>query len=189
MVIIVFGGRRVDAADAATPRFPSASEGLVRERLREIFERYQPEVVVASAAAGADLLALEEAGARGARRRVLLPFEPERFRTTSVVDRPGEWGLRYDQVRAEVEPGGDFVVHPTTSEDERDEEAYLRVVHALLDEAMALAAQEGATGGGAAQVVAVAAWDGVSRGEDDMTAAFIEEARRRGIAVEEVATL
>lgn len=35
----------------------------------------------------------------------------------------------------------------------------------------------------------VVVWDGVSRGDDDVTAAFQEEARERGLAVEEISTL
>ena len=50
-------------------------------------------VLVCSAACGADLIALQAAGRVSLRRRIVLPFEPSRFRDSSVVDRPGDWAL------------------------------------------------------------------------------------------------
>ena len=91
-MIIALAGRRIDAADADTQRFPVENIELVRRRLRELFERERPEALVSSAACGADLIALDEAGALGIRRRVILPFDRRRFRETSVIDRPGRLG-------------------------------------------------------------------------------------------------
>lgn len=191
-MIVALSGRRIDARGAAVRRFPAAHEVLVRARVAAVLERYKPQAVVASGAAGADLIGLEEAGARGIRRRMLLPFVPARFRATSVADRAGDWGARFDRVCREVERAGDLVVHPAPRTDEAEDAAYLRVVRAILDEALALAAVELAATGQpaspASDVVAVAIWDGASRGAEDMTAAFIAAARARGIAVEHVLT-
>ena len=68
------------------------------------------QVVVSSAACGADLLALEQAGGLGLRRRVVIPFDRERFRAGSVVDRPGDWGGLYDSILDAVGAQGDLVV-------------------------------------------------------------------------------
>ena len=63
-----------------------------------------------SAACGADLIGLSEAGKLGIRRRVVLPFSREKFRAESVIDRPGEWGHLYDMVLDEVSAMGDLVI-------------------------------------------------------------------------------
>src|SRR5581483_516289 len=82
-MIIALAGRRIDARDSASRRFPPENITMVRERLGMLFKAQQAEVLISSAACGADLLALEEAGAQGMRRRIVLPFSAERFRTTS----------------------------------------------------------------------------------------------------------
>ena len=53
---------------------------------------------------------------------------------------------------------------------------------AILQEAASLAQQSGT------QAIAVLAWEGAPRGSDDVTAAFGEEARKRGLRVEQVKT-
>jgi hypothetical protein len=70
---------------------PAQNEQLVRERARTALERAQPCAIVCAAACGADLIALDEAGKLGVRRRVVLPNPKARFRANSVVDRPGAW--------------------------------------------------------------------------------------------------
>jgi hypothetical protein len=108
-VIIAVAGRRIDAIDTKTPRFPLENVPDVEHRLDELFERATATAMVASAACGADLLALTVAGKRGMRRRVVLPFSRDKFRTTSVTDRPGNWGPVYDRVLADLDPTGDVV--------------------------------------------------------------------------------
>jgi hypothetical protein len=193
-MIMALGGRRVDAADAPMQRFPPQNEARVRAEIAALLERYRPSVLVALAAAGADMLGLEEAGRLKVCRRVILPFPPDRFRATSVVDRPGDWGARFDRLLAEIIPAGDLVVKPAPDVDESDDAAYLRVAAAVLDEAFALAWQELRAERRedvlpASRVVALAVWDGIARGEDDLTAGFIAEARARQITVEQVVTL
>ena len=101
-MIIALAGRHIDSPDADTPRFPEANLGMVRERLRELFRSLRATALVSSGACGADLLAKETAGELGVSRRMILPFEPARFRETSVVDRPGDWGRIYDRILGEV---------------------------------------------------------------------------------------
>ena len=109
---------------------------MVRERLRMLLDAERPNVLVSSAACGADLLSLLEAGALGIRRRVVLPFGPPRFRVTSVVDRPGDWGPSFDLVVHEVIDRGDLVV----LEGLEGDEAYAAASGRILDEALRLAA-------------------------------------------------
>ena len=125
------------------------------------------------------MIALSEAGQLGLKRRVILPFERKRFRETSVTDRPGEWGPVYDQVIDEVETAGDLII----LQNEPSDDAYSSANHVILDEAVALAKEfhQPAT--------AVLIWDGVSRGDHDLTEHFGAEARKRGLDVVEIRTI
>jgi hypothetical protein len=177
-MIIALAGRRVDAPDAKEARFPLENAGAVRERVRAVLQE-KASALVSAAACGSDLIALSEAGRLGLRRRVVLPFERRRFRETSVIDRPGDWGPVYDQVLDAVEAAGDLVVLQAGS----DEEAYAAANRAILDEALALGKTMHQPVG------ALLVWDGKSRGDDDVTEDFGVEARKRGLTVTEVPTL
>ena len=180
-MIIALAGRRVDSVDAQQQRFPSDPENLeiVKERIRTMLQAYRAVALVSSAACGADLLALSEAGSLGLRRRVVLPFDREKFRTTSVTDRPGEWGELYDTVLNGVEKNGDLLVLQSSSE----AEAYAQANQVILDEALSLGQQL------KQPVTAVLVWDGRSRGQGDLTEAFGAYAQTKGVPVADVMTL
>jgi hypothetical protein len=178
--VVALSGRRPDAPGAAPPRFPPANAERVGERIRELLRASGAGTLVASAACGADLLGLAAAGELGLRRVVVLPFEAERFRRTSVTDRPGDWGPLFDAVVAEVRARGDLVVLEVDGD---DHDAYAAAVEAILDQAAERA------GGRSADVRAVVVWDGAPRGSDDFTAAFAASAGARGMAVQHVSTL
>jgi hypothetical protein len=156
-----------------------------------LLEDRQATALVCSAACGADLVALDAAGALGLRRRVVLPFGRERFRETSVVDRPGEWGPLYDRVIETVTRAGDLIVLAGAGEGGA---AYAAANEQILEEALRLAGVGGpARDCKAAPVppekaLAVIVWEGQSRGNDDATQQFATSARRRGLAVEQVLT-
>jgi hypothetical protein len=178
--VAALAGRRIDAADAATSRFPLANTKLVRGRLQALLRAEQSDALACSAACGGDLIALNVAGALGLRRRVVLPFVPERFRATSVTDRPGDWGPLFDRIIGAVGAKGDLVV---LGLDEGDDATYAAANDAILNEAEALAGEE------SAQVVAIIVWEGGSRGEGDLTEAFATLARARGHPIREVLTV
>ena len=178
-MIIALAGRRVDAADAKQHRFPAQNVDIVRERIRAMLQTQCAVALVGSAACGADLLALSEAGNLGLRRRVVLPFNREKFRTTSVTDRQGNWGPLYDKLLNEVEESGGLLVIHANSEDN----AYVEANHAILDQALSLGQQLQDL------VTAVLVWDGKSRGEGDLTEEFGVYARNKSISVVEVMTL
>jgi broad specificity phosphatase PhoE len=179
-VIIAVAGRRIDAADAETPRFPSENVAIVEWRLDALFEREGATAVVSSAACGADLVALTVAGRRGMRRRVVLPFGREKFRETSVTDRPGDWGPTYDRMLAELDRTGDIVTLEARAD---GDEAYLAANERILREVEALARESNV------EAMALLVWDGAPRSPDDVTAAFGHEARKRGWRVEQVKTV
>jgi hypothetical protein len=178
-MIIALAGRRVDAADAKQRRFPAENVDIVRERIHAMLQTQFAVALVSSAACGADLLALSEAGKLGLRRSVVLPFDREKFRTTSVTDRPGDWGPLYDRQLNEVEKSGDLLVVHANSEDN----AYAEANHAIVDKALSLGQELHD------RVTAVLVWDGKSRGGGDLTEEFELYARNKSIPVFEVMTL
>lgn len=179
-MIVALAGRRVDPKEQSPARFSSAPEAVetVRHRIRDKLLSLQASVLVSSAACGADLLALAEAGNLGIRRRVILPFDPDEFRSTSVTDRPGNWGLLYDAVLDEVQAAGDLVIAPVTSRDK----AYLETNHIIIEETLSLVRALQQAG------VAIRVWEGRSRGDGDLTEEFGEYAQRKGICVYDVLT-
>jgi hypothetical protein len=181
-MVVALAGRRVDAPGADTPRFPPANENSVADRLRRALEELGATAVVSSAACGADLVALEVAGTMGLRRVVVLPWDRERFRELSVVDRGQTWGERYDRVVDQVEADGDLRILGIEADGEA---AYAATNEAILREAQELAGQQGEENG----VVAIPVWEGRSRGPGDFTEQFVVAARGLGLRVREVLTL
>jgi hypothetical protein len=179
-MIFALAGRRIDQVSAKTQTFPLENVEVVRCRIREALQTYRARALVSSAACGADLCSLLEAGKMGIRRRVVIPFDREKFRATSVTDRPGDWGAAYDQVLDEVAAKGDLLVLDMQPD---DNECYLRTNEVILEEATALSKDLGEPAS------AVLLWNQSSRGEDDTTARFGESARKRSLPVLEISTL
>jgi hypothetical protein len=178
-MIIALAGRRVDAIDAGQPRFPLQNVERVGASVRALFQERGATAVVSSAACGADLIALSEAGKLGLRRRIVLPFSRARFRETSVVDRPGEWGEIYDSILDQVTAEGGLIVIEMGT----DNDPYSTANKAILDEGIELGQECGES------VVVFLIWDRVPRGTNDYTQEFGVEARKRGLAVFEIRTI
>lgn len=159
--VAALAGRRIDAMDADIKRFPLNRVDAVKDALAELIRVEQLDLLVCSAACGADLLALEAALSHGVRCRVVLPYDPAEFRRTSVMDRPGEWGTLYDRVVASVGNSGDLVVLVGPSDDAR---AYSRANEAIVLEA-SVAAKPGSA-------IAILVWEGQPRDGSDATAEF-----------------
>lgn len=186
MMVVALAGRRIDADDASVARFPLARVDDVRARLDDLFTELGAEALVCSAACGADLLALEVAERHNMRTRILLPFDRAQFKTTSVIDRPGEWAALYDHACDRAEAQGALII---VDSPEGEHAAYTRVTEEILDQALVWA-NEAASAEKPAQdrVVAVVVWDGQSRGEDDLTAYFRDTALKHGWRTIEVLT-
>ena len=172
--VVALAGRRIDAPGADPPRFPPERVPAVRQRLVDMLAAEQAAVLVCSAACGADLVALE-AERLGLRRRIVLPFAAERFRTTSVTDRPGDWGPLFDRMIAAAGEAGDLVVLDSR---EGDDAAYAAANEAIIREAQGLA--RAAAGGPSSRLHAVIVWEGTAREGNDATGEFQELARKAG---------
>jgi hypothetical protein len=178
--VLALAGRRVDAPGAEQTRFPAANARQVQNRIQEQLRESRAAALVCSAACGADLLALSAAHELGIRSRVVLPFTREVFRRTSVTDRPGDWGERYDRILDLVESRNDLVVLGLK---EGESGTYIATNEAILEQAVNLAQ------GAGSDVIAVVVWDEQSRGPKDNTDQFRRAAERREISVVSIATL
>jgi hypothetical protein len=187
MAVIVLAGKRIDAEDSDTPRFPLEHADAVKEQMRTLFRRLKVQALVCSAANGADLLALEVARDLHIPAYVVLPFDRESFRESSVVDRPGAWGSLFDDLVDDVERQGRLIVMEQVGDNHN---AYLDAVIAMLDKAAELSGRmaDGQPATSPGTVTAVAVWNGESRGSRDVTVYFINEAKERGFAPHEIET-
>jgi hypothetical protein len=178
-MILAVAGRRIDGSDAEDSHFPLRNVELVRQRMRAMLHASAATTMVSSAACGADLIALSEARELRLRRRIVLPFARDRFRITSVADRPGNWGPLYDEILDEAEVADDLRVLVESS----DEHGYRVVNRAILDATSAFMKEL------RQPASAVLVWEGASRGDADITGDFGIEAKRRGLPVLEVLTV
>jgi hypothetical protein len=180
--VVALAGRRIDAEGTDPPRFPLANVPLVRKRLAELLVTENAAAVVCSAACGADLVALEEAERLGLRRRIVLPFRRERFRETSVIDRPGNWGPAFDRLVSAAEAARELVV--LAGNDDDDNAAYLVANEAIINEAKQLVY----AGASLQRLVAVVVWEGSPSGNSDTTDNFHRLAAARGFEMRTVFT-
>jgi len=179
-MVIALAGRRVDAPGAAELRLPAANVEQVRERIRNFLRAKTASVLVCAAACGADILGLEAAGELGIRRRIVLPCARAVFRRTSVADRPGNWGERYDRIISEVDERGDLLELNHCTEDDR---AYTATNREVLEEAVRIAREKGDTAS------AVLVWDRNVKKLRDYTQLFGADARQLGLEVDQIPTL
>jgi hypothetical protein len=178
-MIVALAGRRVDAPETSEKRFSPDNAEKVKERIRDFLKTENVTALVSAAACGSDILGLEAAGELGIRRRVVLPYDKITFKHSSVIDRPGDWGERYDRILAEVDERGDLIV----DDYDQDEESFFASNHDILDQAEELAEETGE------QLSAVVVWNGQARGDEDVTGHFLEEAKQRGLKVTEIKTV
>jgi hypothetical protein len=173
--VIVEAGRRVDAPDAVVARFPAKNVPEVRKKINEVLRKEMPVAIVSAAACGADLLLLDVAGEMHVPRYIFLPSDPETFRISSVTDRPGDWGEIYTKA-----------LHGSTVQVLKlpeGQQGYLETNLKLLDQAQELAKRDHT------DVRALVVWNQESRGSDDVTAHFLDQAKRRRLPIIEVPTL
>jgi hypothetical protein len=183
--VVALAGRRVDRARATPQRFPEGSVPAVRRDIAALLARERAVAVVSSAACGADLIGLEEAERLGLRRRIVLPFAPERFRNKSVVDCPGDWISAFDRVIATASETGDLVVLNESPANSR--RAFAAANRAIVREARQLASTM--LTDAPRRLIAVVVWEGNARGRSDATNAFRAVATEAGFELRTVLTV
>lgn len=176
-VVAALAGRRIDAQDAKVPRFPLRNVPAVKLAVSKLLEKERVTLLICSAACGADLLALDAATHAGIHCRVILPFESERFRQTSVVDRPGDWGKLFDRIITAVDREGCLVI---LNGDTNLDGSYQRANEVIIQEAVAASNT---------RPLAILVWEGRRRDEGDVTAQFRSLAIAAGMSERTVPTL
>lgn len=174
--VAVLAGRRADAPDGSERRLPPESEGPVRAAIAELLGGWEVDLLIASAACGADILGLLAAEDLGVRTQIVLPFDVARFRAESVADRGSHWGEIYDRLVDAAAARGDLIVRPHL--DAPDPFA------ANNAEVIDLAFETGAT-----RRLAILVWDGRPSGEADATADLAERAAAAGFGRRDVVPL
>jgi hypothetical protein len=180
-MVIALAGRRIDATDAKTTRFPLYNIDKVKVKMKELFVSIQPAALVCSGACGADLLALEIAGELGISRHIVLPFDGTMFKSKSVTDRPGNWGNLFDNIYREVQKKKQVL---TLNYPGNDDNSYRQTNIEILNRAKYLAEKLDSK-----NIIGVIVWEGSSKNKNDITGHFKEEAESRGFIIKEINTL
>lgn len=115
------------------------------------------------------------------RRRIVLPFDADRFAVTSVMDRPGEWMQRFAQHIDAAARVDDLMILQASDDDEHD---YGIANAAVIAQARLVASSVAPVGA----LYAFAVWDGVPNPSVDATAAFIALAVKANFSVVEIPT-
>ncbi|OSI68580.1 hypothetical protein BSZ22_20645 [Bradyrhizobium canariense] len=153
----------------------------MRERLHDLLRGENVIAMVSSAACGSDIIALEEAEQIQIRRRIVLPFAPDKFRASSVVDRPGSWGSAFDRLVASAERDDELIIVGDADGDP----AYAASNQRIIDEAQLLSRR---FPGGPHRLLAVVVWEGQPRPDNDLTDHFRTSAIKAGFEVKVVLT-
>ncbi len=185
-MVVALAGRRIDAKDAEAPRFPAENIDKVKEKLGLFFLEKKPEWFISSGACGADLVALEVAGELQINRKMVLPFEAKTFRATSVVDRPGEWGILFDTIYDELKTAGNIVA---LGYDQDDDAVYEKANFDILNEADKANEESDDQSARHAEKIAIIIWEGKPKDSGDTTDHFRQEAVKRGYKIWEINSL
>ncbi|MCI0466517.1 MAG: hypothetical protein L0Y57_05860 [Beijerinckiaceae bacterium] len=184
--VVAVAGRRIDPEAAEVRRFPFERVPSVERELHRLFETTGVQVLVTSAACGADLLALKAAGEMRIPARIILPFSAARFKETSVMDRPRPafWGRIFDKEIAAARANGGLVELAGGPESDG---AYSAANAAIIKDALSLASAEAY--GAAKRPIAVIIWEGQARPGTDATNNFRQSAVAAGFDIRTIVTI
>lgn len=173
--VAALAGRRIDEPNSKLVQFPLTSVPKVAASLRELFNEQKFTHLVCSAACGADLIAIEIATLLGMAVDVVLPYSSSKFRESSVVDRPGNWGPVYDRLINEIESNKNLHIIG----DDKDGNYDLATIE-ILNLAQSMAPQE--------KVFGIVVWEGRPRSTGDATLDFKQRAEGSNLTIYEVKT-
>lgn len=175
--VAALAGRRADADGDKPPRFPARNLGLVEERVAAFFRREGVGRIVCAAACGADLVALRVADDLCIPALIVLPFSRGTFRRVSVADRPGQWVKLYDRLVEAAERRGDLITLDLAEEN--------KTAFSVGNARIVYEADRIPSG----RRLAIAIWEGSTRGDGDATADLLTEALRRGFETASIMTV
>ena len=174
--VVVAAGHMVDVAGRSPPRFPASDEEAVTRAVGEALDRWgvsRGTLLVCGGARGADIIAAEQALARGAAAWLLVALPEEAFLATSVELPGSDWAERYRALRRRGQLVG---LEPRGAPAAPGEDVFERNNDWCLEVAGAQAPP------GGLRVLAV--WDRSGGDGRGGTADLVERARRAGATVE-----
>ncbi len=177
MTAAALAGRRADTPGDTPARFPQKNVRIVEERIAAFFRVESVDRLVCAAACGADLVALSVAEKMDIPALIVLPFSRATFRRVSVIDRPGNWGEIYDRLVDSADRRDDLI---TLDLAEDDETAFTVGNARIISETHRVDAN---------RKLAIAVWEGSSRGDGDTTDELLNEGRRQGFDTASVSTV
>ena len=185
-MIVALAGRRIDAEDADAMRFPADQIKRVREEIKRFFIVNNPDWLVCSGACGADLIALDVAIELNMSAKMVLSFDADTFRSTSVTDRKGNWGILFDSIYDELNEKANVIILNFTKD---DKDAYEKTNVAILKTADALFKEKQNFDPTSAKKVAIIIWEGKPKESNDTTDHFRQLAIKGDYAIEEINSL
>ena len=180
-MIATLAGRRIDAPDASKSRFPPENIDKVKERLKNFFSENKIDWLVCSGACGADLIGLEAAKEYNIQTKMILPFDSVTFRASSVVDRPGDWGKKFDVIYNDLKNKLNVL---ELDYDKDDDNVYVKTNYDILNTADELLQDTGKVS--EEKKVAIIIWEGAPKNSDDTTDHFRMEAEERDYIIKEI---
>ena len=182
-MIVAFAGRRIDAKEAERPVFPLTLADSVKAKLISALRSTNATHVVTSGACGTDLLAMQAAEALQIPKTMILPFKAETFKSTSVTDRPGDWGPIFDKLVAELKHSEHLI---ELNFDKEDPDVYTKTNFHILDEAQKLASKNNQQNNPGGKLMAMIIWEGKPKSSGDTTYHFMQEAQKRNFIIKEI---
>ncbi len=185
-MVVALAGRRIDAEDASSPRFPTENIEKIKEKIGLFFIEKKPDWLVSSGACGADLIALDVAGELQINRKMILPFHAETFRSTSVTDRAGDWGNLFDRIYGELKNENNVI---DLDYDKDGDDVYEKANFDILNEADKIYSElknDNSQSGVGNKKMAMIIWEGKPKNSDDTTDHFRQEAIKRGYEILEI---
>ncbi|HKH61929.1 MAG TPA: hypothetical protein VKA49_13905 [Flavitalea sp.] len=182
-MIVALAGRRIDANDAERPVFPLALADSVKAKLIDALRYANATHIVSSGACGSDLLAMQAAETLQIPKTMILPFKAETFKSTSVTDRPGDWGPIFDYLVAELKQSEHLI---ELDFDKDDPDVYTKTNFHILDEAEKLSSKNNHEKNSAGKLMAMIIWEGKPKSSGDATHHFMQEAQKRNFIIKEI---
>lgn len=96
--IVVFAGHRIDRPGRPSPRFPESISGRVKSRVKKKLIELRPDIGIASAADGADIIFHECLGEMGRISHVVLPAPMDHFASRLEFSDGNRWVDRFWKV-------------------------------------------------------------------------------------------
>lgn len=182
--VVVFTGHRVDAADEPHPRFPQSCADSASAAIRERLQRLKPELGIAAAASGGDILFHEVCRELGIPTRVRLAVNEHLFANESVAAKGAEeWVERYwnliESSRDATKVLADDTAVPDWLKRKTNYSLWQRANIWMLEEALTLNPE---------RLTLLALWDGKSGKGPGGTRDMVEQARSVHAGIEHIDT-